>query len=104
LISAENTIHYYTSVLETMGPYQDDWMRLFMVPGMAHCRGGDGPSQINWLASLERWRESGAAPDSIPAYRVQEGAVDMTRPLCPFPQAPVYSGTGSTNDAGNFTC
>ena len=30
--------------------------------------------------------------------------VDMTRPLCPYPQVAQYKGTGSTNDAANFVC
>ena len=40
-----------------MGPKQEDWLRLFMVPGMAHCGGGPGPNQVNWMAAMERWRE-----------------------------------------------
>ena len=39
-ITPENTVLYYESVLNKMGKSQGDWMRLFMVPGMAHCRGG----------------------------------------------------------------
>jgi feruloyl esterase len=104
-ISAFGTISYYESVLEHMGPNQDDWFRLFLVPGMGHCGGGTGPDQFNALAALERWRERDVAPESIAAARVNErGHVDMTRPLCPYPQRAVYGGTGSTNDAANFTC
>ena len=36
-ITAENTVWYYDSVLEKMGKDQSNSMRLFMVPGMAHC-------------------------------------------------------------------
>jgi feruloyl esterase len=103
-ISALNSIAYYESVLARMGPKQGEWLRLFLVPGMAHCGGGTGPNQFSALAALERWRESGVAPDRILAARVTNGRVDMTRPLCPYPQVAVYSGTGSANDAGNFTC
>ncbi len=104
-ISALNTISYYESVLKYMGPNQDNWLRLFMVPGMAHCGGGSGPDQFNALAALERWREQNEAPKSIVAVRVnQRGGVDMTRPLCPYPQRARYRGTGSTNDAANYTC
>jgi feruloyl esterase len=52
-----------------MGPNQDKWLRLFMVPGMAHCGGGDGPDQFNALAALERWREQNESPNSITAVR-----------------------------------
>ncbi len=103
-ISALNSIGYYESVLARMGPEQQDWLRLFLVPGMEHCGGGTGPNQFNALAALERWRESGIVPDRIVAARVSENRVQMTRPLCPYPQAARYSGVGGTNDAGNFTC
>jgi feruloyl esterase len=103
-ISPVNSLNYLSSVLARMGPKQDDWLRLFMVPGMAHCGGGPGPNQFNAIAALERWRESGTAPDQIVAARVNNNRVEMTRPLCPYPQTAVYKGTGSTNDAGNFVC
>ena len=69
-ISALNTIAYYESVLKQMGPNQNNWLRLFMVPGMAHCGGGTGPNQFNALAALERWREQDEPPKSITAVRV----------------------------------
>lgn len=104
-ISAFNTISYYEAVLKRMGPKQDGWLRLFMAPGMAHCGGGTGPNQFNALAALERWREQGNPPQSIRAARVNErGRIDMTRPLCPYPQQAVYQGTGSINDEANYRC
>jgi feruloyl esterase len=103
-ISAGNAIDYYSSVQQRMGRDQDDWFRLFMAPGMQHCGGGPGPNQANWMAVLERWRESGVAPDRIEASRVTNNRVDMTRPLCPYPQLAQYTGVGSTNDAANFVC
>ncbi len=103
-ISPLNTLDYYSSVLAKMGPKQQDWLRLFMAPGMAHCGGGPGPNQFNALAAMERWRESGAAPAQIVAAHVTSNRVDMTRPLCPYPEVAVYRGIGSTNDAENFAC
>ena len=75
-----------------------------MVPGMQHCRGGPGPNQFDGMAALERWRENGTAPGMLVAEHVTGGAVDMTRPLCPYPQVAVYKGSGSTIDAANFSC
>ena len=103
-ISPGNAVDYYTSVQKRMGGKQDDFIRLFMAPGMNHCGGGVGPNQVNWMAALERWRERGEAPDSIEALRVTNNRVDMTRPLCAYPEVAVYKGVGSTNDAGNFEC
>ena len=103
-ISPLNTIEYYASALARMGSSQQDWLRLFMVPGMAHCGGGPGPNQVNWMAALERWRESGIAPDRLIASRVSDNHVNMTRPICSYLAVAKNNGVGSTNDAANFAC
>ena len=78
--------------------------RLFMVPGMGHCGGGDGTATFDMLSALEQWVEKGTAPDQIPASRTVEGRVDRTRPLCSYPKVAAYKGTGDTADASNFVC
>jgi feruloyl esterase len=102
----ENTINYYNAVTKTLGGgKQEDWMRLFLMPGMGHCSGGVGPDQADFLGALEAWKEKDAAPNQIVATRnAGRGQTAMTRPLCPFPQLAKYSGTGSTDDAKNFVC
>ena len=99
-----HTVNFYNAVLAKMGKKQDDWLRLYMEPGMAHCSGGPGPDQFNKMGAIERWREAGQAPEAIIASHVTGGTVDMTRPLCPYPQVAVYKGVGSTNDAASFSC
>jgi feruloyl esterase len=32
------------------------------------------------------------------------GKADRTRPLCAYPQQAKYKGTGSLDDAANFSC
>ena len=103
-ISPGNTVNYYQSVLAKMGGKQDNFVRLFMAPGMQHCGNGSGPNQVNYMGALERWRESNAAPDTLTAYHVANNRVDVVRPLCPYPQVAQYKGAGSTNDAANFVC
>ena len=103
-ISPGNTVNYYSSVLSKMGQKQDNWIRLFMIPGMGHCQGGPGPNQVNYMGALERWREGGIAPDQLLANHVTNNRVDMARPLCPYPQVAQYKGIGSTNDPANFVC
>jgi feruloyl esterase len=100
-ITPENTVLYYESVLNKMGKNQGDWMRLFMVPGMAHCRGGLGTDNFDSIGTLEAWREKGVAPAQLTAANAQ---ASMTRPLCPFPQYAKYKGTGNFKDAVNWTC
>jgi len=106
LVAPRNSVNYYTSVANALGGAANvnDSMRLFMVPGMGHCVGGDGPSNFDKLTVLEQWVEQKKAPDQIVASHIANGAVDRTRPLCPYPLVAIYSGTGSTNDAANFVC
>jgi feruloyl esterase len=99
-----SSVNYYSSVLEAVGGTVAGNYRLFMVPGMAHCGGGDGTSSFDMLGALEGWVEKGLAPDRIAASRIRNGVVDRTRPLCPYPQVARYMGSGSTDDARNFTC
>jgi feruloyl esterase len=113
----ENTINYYEAVTKKLGGRQDDWMRLFLMPGVGHCGGGVGPDQADFLRALERWREAGEAPSQIPATRAAGRGgqppspggsggpgTPMTRPLCPHPLVARYNGSGSTDEARNFTC
>ena len=81
-----------------------DFFRLFMVPGMFHCRGGVGPDRLDGLTALINWVENGTAPTTITAGQMTDGKVTRTRPLCPYPQVARYSGTGNPDDAANFAC
>jgi feruloyl esterase len=105
-IAPGNSVNYYKSVVDKIGGKSkaDDSMRLFMLPGVGHCRGGDGPDTFDAVTILNDWVTKNKAPDKIVASRMRNGAADRTRPLCPYPQVAVYKGTGSTDDAANFAC
>jgi feruloyl esterase len=105
-ISPASSPIYYKSVVSKMGSSSEvqKFYRLFMVPGMAHCGGGDGTSTFDMLSAMEQWVENNKAPDQIAAARRRDGKVDRTRPLCPYPQIAQYKGKGSTDDAENFVC
>ena len=75
-----------------------------MVPGMNHCRGGDGPGTFDMITALEQWVEQRTAPERVIAAHVINGTTDRTRPLCPYPQIAKYKGSGSTDDAARFSC
>jgi feruloyl esterase len=103
LIAPRNSINYYKSVVSASGKSSDS-IRLFMVPGMNHCAGGDGPGTFDSLAAIEQWVEQKKMPERILASHLTNGVTDRTRPLCPYPQVAKYSGTGSTDDAASFRC
>jgi feruloyl esterase len=75
-----------------------------MVPGMAHCGGGEGASSFDMPAALEKWVEKQEAPDQIAAARMLGQKVVRTRLLCPYPQVAVFKGTGNPDDSSNYSC
>lgn len=97
-------VEYYEQVVAKMGESTSDFFRLFMVPGMFHCGGGVGTSQFDATTPLLDWVEAAKPPSRIEAARVVEGKTVRTRPLCAYPQVAKYKGSGSTDDAANFTC
>jgi feruloyl esterase len=103
-IAPASSVQYYESVLAMLGSGIEAAYRLFMVPGMGHCSGGEGPNVFDMMAVLERWVEQQQPPERILASHTRAGAVDRTRPLCSYPRRAVYRGTGSIDDAANFDC
>jgi feruloyl esterase len=105
-ITPLTTVQYYKSVVDTMGGTSkvSNNVRLFLEPGMGHCGGGEGPNVFDKVSALEQWVENSKAPDVMIASHLTSGAVDRTRPLCPYPQIAQYTGKGSTDDAKNFVC
>jgi feruloyl esterase len=105
-VAPRASVNYYTSVVKAMGgdAKTSGWVRLFMVPGMGHCGGGEGPNTFDMVGALEQWVEKGQAPAKIVASHTTNGVVDRTRPLCPYPQLATYKGAGSIDEAANFVC
>jgi feruloyl esterase len=105
------SINYFESVVNfPSGPWQQtqEFYRLFMVPGMNHCKGGPGANVFDMLTPLVQWVEQDVAPDRILATHyvnnIKDQGVAFTRPLCSYPREAVYKGSGNTNDAANFVC
>jgi feruloyl esterase len=97
----------------------DEFLRLYLVPGMYHCSGGPGPDVFDDLTALEKWVEEGSAPGEIIAYKTRgdndfypdrgpgdqdDDNIVRSRPLCPYPGVAKYSGSGSIDNAENFSC
>jgi feruloyl esterase len=132
-IVASSSIQYYQAVRSFLSTAPDprspsksveDFYRLFMVPGMAHCSGGAGPVHFgndaadfgtapastdpehDVFSALVRWVEEGVAPDHITGSGPSplDATKALSRPLCPYPQEARYKGSGDPKDGGNFEC
>jgi feruloyl esterase len=105
-VAPGSTIDFYKSALDASGgsAHAPAWIRLFMIPGMGHCSGGEGPDTFDKISVMEQWVEHGKAPTEIVAAHLTAGKVDRTRPLCPYPEVVRYKGSGSIDDVINFAC
>jgi len=101
LIMPRGVINYYreqaTRGHKTDFEKQQEFYRLFRVPGAAHC------AVPNAFAQLVDWVENGNAPETIINTTVV-GGVTRTRLLCPYPKKAIYNGTGDTNSSANYHC
>jgi feruloyl esterase len=130
-ISPANTLSLHQAMIAQMGAQAvAGFERLYLLPGVAHCGNGQGPSNLDLLTPMMAWVESGAAPDAVmtrsasqassfgapqfggktPAGAAQGGMPplpksalpDMTRPGYPYPVMARYKGTGDIHDASNW--
>jgi feruloyl esterase len=104
ILQPQMGVDYYEKAVAANGRDGTSFMRLFMIPGMAHCSGGVGPDQYDAVTAIIDWVEKGVAPDSLVAKKIVNGQVTRSRPLCPYPQVARYRGQGSTDDAASFEC
>jgi len=106
-ITPGTTLGYFEALRRKLGATATDaHVRLFMVPGMAHCGGGPGATSFDMQAELEKWDAGAAPPTRVEAFNpdVPKGEAPFTRPLCAWPMTAHYRGSGSIRDAANFTC
>jgi len=98
------SIEFYKAILDASKVPEQNWVRLFMAPGMAHCAGGEGPDTFDKIKVMEQWVELSKPPEQIIATHKTAGKIDRTRPLCPYPRVAIYKGTGSIDEASHFRC
>jgi len=104
-VAPTNTVDFYKSTLASSKTATNpDWARLYMLPGMAHCSGGEGPDTFDKIGLLEQWVEHNQPPAEVIASQQTEGKTTRTRPICPYPKTAHYNNTGDPNQASSFTC
>ncbi|KAI1135550.1 feruloyl esterase-like protein B precursor [Hypoxylon sp. FL0543] len=100
-IPAGSSVHYYESIRNVMyGDLNDDestaamdeFYRLYIVPGGAHCGSNRDQPAGGWpattLQTVIEWAENGAAPDIL------ENSGDINT-LCKWPLRPLWSQNGT---------
>lgn len=113
-IAAPNTINYFEAVRTKIGPTEAaKSIRLFMVPGMQHCIGGNGASSFGQFgagagdpgsdidAALVQWVEKGIAPERITATKP---GTAWTHPICSYPAVARFADKGDPASAASYTC
>jgi hypothetical protein len=103
--SAVDTIEYYERLAAASGGMEatHEFARLFLVPGMGHCAGGDAAlDRFDMLRAVVDWVENGVPPDSVTA--TGDAFPDRGRPLCAYPAHAHYSGSGDVENADSFEC
>jgi feruloyl esterase len=105
-IPPRDIMNYYRSVVETMGGLEktQDFARLFMVAGMGMCPGFRDPGGFDTQKAIEQWVEKGVAPDTITSIMRTGTEVHRTRPVCAYPTAAIYNGSGDPNVAASYQC
>ena len=114
-INPAGTISYYQAVVKDSGGLSatESFARLFLLPGVAHCGGGQGPSSFDALTAITRWVTRGSAPSSLPTSLVSGGSggpgggsggtVTATRPVYAYPYIAVDTTGGSPTEASSYT-
>jgi feruloyl esterase len=103
-LSPGATIDYYDSVVRELGEQVvGSSVRLFLVPGMDHCAGGEADMILDLVTPLERWAETGEAPERLMDSR-PAGATTFARSVCAYPRVSRYTGSGDFADAASWVC
>ena len=117
IFSSAHTVSVYESWSRGSGGDAATFARLYLVPGMNHCRAGPATDQFDLLTPLVAWVERGIAPGPVTASARGPGnpagvnndvppawSANRTRPLCPYPAVARYSGSGDVETAASFVC
>jgi feruloyl esterase len=103
-ISPRYTIAYYEAMQNQMGQSSvDQFARMYLVPGVGHCGGGEGYASIDLVSQITGWVEQSNAPGSVMTYGTDaSGNATASRPVYPYPAVAQYKGSGDARDGANY--
>jgi feruloyl esterase len=102
--SANDTLRYFQRLGATNASIRplEEYGRLYLVPGMSHCAGGEQTvDRFDLLSPLVEWVENGKAPAAVTATGVSMPG--QSRPLCPWPSYTQFV-SGDPADASSYEC
>jgi feruloyl esterase len=107
--SAWGTVAYDARMRAATGALANSGARMFLPPGVEHCGGGPGPSDVDWLGYLDRWVTTGVAPEKVTARTASPPGAPapakmVVRPVCAYPAKARYAGKGDPNVESSFAC
>lgn len=100
-MASSELVRWYEAAQGVNGISTRDSLRLFLVPGMMHCDGGEATDRFDMLQAIMDWVEQGKAPDRIEA--TSQALPGVSRPLCPHPLYARYRG-GNEKSSSSFEC
>lgn len=124
-IPPEATIRYYDAMMHQSGPKASGSSELFMVPGVQHCMGGNGPwgfgqnnapqsgdtSENSMVAALQAWVEQGTRPMALVGrfgsgggFGIPPDKPERQRLLCAWPAKAVLRPGGDPDKAQSYSC
>ena len=118
-LTPASSLDYFAEQTKILGGQQDveTFFRLFMIPGMRHCRSGPGADAIDFLAAIEAWTEEGNAPERLIAHKIDNSLTSLgrwqrfpvdpamirfSRPVFPYPDVAMYDGKNSPQAWGSY--
>jgi feruloyl esterase len=111
VFSVADTINWYDVLSAHHKKNTKEFARLFIVPGMAHSRGGPACDGFDLVDALVKWVEQGVEPDAVISSARRDNpelpaswSPERTRPLCAYPTVAMYNGEGDVEDASSFSC
>ena len=112
VVPVTDSISYYRRVLAATDAARPSTLaehyQLYLMPGVNHCAGGEGPGEVDFQTALEQWVEQGHSPERLIATGTATlgAASDASyeRPLCPYPTFAYYDGKGDPRAAESFIC
>lgn len=104
VFSVNDGAEWYDQMNQATGG-AEDFVRVYPIPGMAHCAGGPATEQFDALSAMQAWVEQGEAPVALVATASEQTPwPGRTRPLCPYPTTAKYKGAGDIESAASFSC